>query len=109
MISPDEALIVVLSRRDRSKAEQKRVEERVAACKCLMKKKIAGAFVDCSNDSTASRGLCIACENAFDEFLKSLPPEKAAKKEEDAIAKGWILRQQEIRAIKSQYAFSKLG
>lgn len=109
MVSSREALIVVLSQRTRSRADQKRVEERVHACQCLMKKEIDGVLTDCTNANTASRGLCVACENAFDDYLKSLPAEEAVRREHEAIARGWILKQQEIRQIKSKYAFSKLA
>lgn len=109
MVTSREALIVVLSQRTRSKAEQKRVEERIHAKQCLMKKEIEGVLTDCTNANTASRGLCVACENAFDDYLKSLPPEKAVRHEQEAIARGWILKQQEIRQIRSKYAFSKLA
>ncbi len=110
MVSSREAMIVILARKDRSRAEQKRVDERIRAGLCLMKIQDGnGELVDCPSAITASRGNCIACENAFEDFLKTLDPEHAVRAEQDAMARGWRLRRQEIREIRSKYPFAKLG
>lgn len=116
MISSREALVVVLSRRCRSKNEQKRVEDRFQAGLCVMKKRagLSDELVDCENPSVdadkrpvSSRGCCSACYQAFTDHLKTLSPEEAVRVEQDAIARGWILALQESRNIKSKYAFQK--
>jgi len=114
-----EALIVVLSRRGRSRAEQKRVEERYAAGKCLMRHQspTSDELVDCdantidpvTNRRKAPRGVCSACYHGFLDHLKTLSPEDAVRVEQEAIAKGWILGLQEQRTLKSRFAFRKLG
>lgn len=119
MVSSREALIVVLSRRSRSRAEQKRVEERYAAGKCLMKLQVAGSddLVDCetttidpvTNRRRAPRGVCVACYQSFLDYLKTLSDEERVRAEQEAIAKGWILALQEQRTLKSRFAFRKLG
>jgi hypothetical protein len=119
MISSREALVVVLSRRCRSRTEQKRVEERFQAGLCLMKKQSqptqSDDLADCPNPTVdtdkrpvASRGCCSACYQAFTDHLKTLSQEDAVRMEQDAIARGWILALQESRTIKSRYAFNKL-
>lgn len=116
MRSSREALIVILSRRTRSKSEQKRVDERVAAGLCVMKLKSLGSdeLHDCdrptvlNGKSCGTRGVCKRCYEAFGDHLASLPPEQAAAAEQEAIAMGWILGDQEIRKLKTKYAFARL-
>ena len=109
MVTIKESFIVI-SKRERTRSEQKRVEERIKADKCLMKKHDANEdLVDCDSSMTASCGNCTACQKALKDFLAALPPEQAAVKEQEVISRGWRLAPQEIRAIKSAYAFSRLG
>lgn len=117
VVSSRDALVVVLSRRTRSRTEQKRVEERFKAGQCLMRKPDAvGDLQDCTNPTidpiknrpVASRGVCSACYQAFTNHLKTLSPEEAVRLEQEVVARGWILGLQEARTIKSQYPFKKL-
>ena len=113
-----EALVVVLSRRSRSRSEQKRVEERYAAGKCLMQKRAPtlDVLVDCDSITivpatgkrVAPRGCCVACYHGFLDYLKTLPADEAVRAEQEAIARGWILGLQEQRELKTQYAFKRL-
>lgn len=117
MTNSREALVVVLSRRSRSRSEQKRVEQRYADGKCLMQKKSTlDVLVDCeantiiqgTNKRVAPRGVCSACYQGFLDYLKTLPADEAVRAEQEAIARGWILGLQEQRALKTQYAFKRL-
>ena len=116
MRSSKEALIVILSRRTRSRAEQKRVDERVAAGLCTMRLAVPGSdeLTDCNaptvlnGRSIGTRGCCSRCYQSFREHLKSLPREERAAAEQEAIARGWILADQEVRELRTRYAFSRL-
>lgn len=115
-MSSREALIVILSRRTRSRAEQKRVDERVLAGQCTMRLSSPGSddLRDCdrptvvNGKSRGTRGACKRCYEAFIDHLATLPPEEAAAAEQEAIARGWILGDQEIRKLKTRYAFARL-
>lgn len=72
------AMVMILARKTRTRADQARVEERLKLCKCLnVKLDDDGHVCDCQNPANASRGNCVACENAFNDKLKSLSPEEA--------------------------------
>ena len=113
-----EGLVVILSRRTRSRSEQKRAEERVAAGLCTMKHQIPNStsddLVDCNaativnGRSTGTRGCCARCYQSFTNYLGSMPPDQAAAAEQEAIARGWILGEQEIRKMKTRFAFARL-
>lgn len=104
------AMVMILARKTRTRADQARVEERLKTRKCLnVKLDDNGLICDCENPANASRGNCVACENAFNDKLKSLSPEEAMEFEETAANKGWRLRPQEVRKIKSKYAWDRLG
>lgn len=115
-MSSREALIVILSRRTRSRAEQKRVDERVLAGLCTMRLSSPGSddLADCdrptviNGKSIGTRGVCSRCYQAFLDHIGSLPPEEAAAAEQEAIARGWIPGDQEIRKLKTKYAFARL-
>ena len=113
-----EGLVVILSRRTRSRSEQKRAEERVAAGLCTMKHQIPNStsddLVDCNaptivnGRSIGTRGCCARCYQSFTNYLGSMPPDQAAAAEQEAIARGWILGEQEIRKMKTRFAFARL-
>lgn len=79
-----EGLVVILSRRTRSRSEQKRAEERVAAGLCTMKHQIPNStsddLVDCNaptivnGRSIGTRGCCARCYQSFVNYLGSMPP-----------------------------------
>lgn len=109
MISPRDALMVVLARRTRSRSEQKRVETRFKAILCLNVIRCGDDVeVDCVRPADAARGQCSKCYQAFMDYIKTLPADEAVRVEQEAIARGLILAPQEARSLKTQYAFKRL-
>lgn len=102
--SSRDALTLILSRRSRSRKDQQRVEERALAGNCLNKFLAApgsSETVDCPRKSR-SRGLCPACQAAFDRMTAGMAPQEAVEFEERQIEAGLMLREQEIREIKQR-------
>jgi hypothetical protein len=106
------ALVVVLSRRSRTKATQRRVEERHAAKKCLMKiRNASGVLVDCDNDGTKAKGLCSTCYDAMLEHAKSLEakPEERDRFIAEQVSLGQMLDDGEATRLRSKYPFKNNG
>lgn len=110
MATAREFMVVILGRKERKRADQKRVEERVAAGLCLNQKvlKPGTERIDCPNKATGSKGQCPACAAALDRFIASLPEDQRAQARHEAERNGWVLRSQEIREIKSTNLFRSL-
>lgn len=103
MSSPRETLVLVLSRKVRSRKDQARVEARVAADLCTNKFLVAvgsSETRDCPGTGRKRRGLCPACASAFDRSTRSMTEQQAADHEAEMVLAGLMLREQEIRELK---------
>ena len=103
MSSPRETLVLVLSRKVRSRKDQARVEARVAADLCTNKFLVvvgSSETRDCPGTRKKRRGLCSACASAFDREKASMSEQAAADMEQQMVTAGLMLREQEIRELK---------
>jgi hypothetical protein len=104
MVSLSESVIVVL-RCIRSRKTQKRVVERIKACKCLG---ILDDGSECTNKPT-KLGLCPSCHGkASYEFSKAPKVERPAMRQR-AIQLGLMLAHGEMGEIKSSSIWKKLS
>ena len=104
MVSLGESVIVVL-RCIRSQKIQKRVIEKVKACKCLG---ILDDGSECPNKPT-KLGLCNRCHNAARYEISKAPKVDRPAMRQRAIQRGLMLAQGEMGEIKSMSIWKKLS
>jgi hypothetical protein len=104
MVSLGESVIVVL-RCIRSPKIQKRVIEKVKACKCLG---VLDDGSECPNKPT-KLGLCDRCHNASRYEFSKAPKAQRPALLQRAIQRGLMLGRGEMREIKSSSVWKRLS